>query len=121
MTLELWQILKALLFSTVLVSQSVISVITFHQPPSGSINLQDDAPPLSAPALAASVLDGLSHLAFISSKFGGLTAGGGGFTEQKKVFFAALDVVATDRLESEKLIQSLSIQIGLRFFFMPLI
>lgn len=106
----MWQVLKTLLFSTVLISQSVISVVTFHWPPSTLNESLSDTnnSPSQAASLAAAILHNLSHLAFISSKFGGLTANGGGFTEQKKVFFAALDVVATDRVQSETLIQALS-------------
>jgi hypothetical protein len=57
--------------------------------------------------LASGILGTLFHLSFISSKFGGLTADGGGFTEQKRTFFAALDVISADSGASEVLLSSL--------------
>ncbi len=106
---KLWEILKAYLFSTILVSQSIIDVITFQPCPrrtSTGVN------PDSSPQIASLILQTLSHTAFISSKFGGVISDGGGFKEQRRLFFSSLDIVGSDSEASETLLDVLSRRTG---------
>ncbi|KAG8880892.1 hypothetical protein FRB98_004696 [Tulasnella sp. 332] len=58
--------------------------------------------------LVSSVLNTFLHLAFVTSKFGGgLTSAGGGFLEQKRAFFTALDIIASNPSETALLIKRL--------------
>ncbi|KAF8340678.1 uncharacterized protein EI90DRAFT_3036454 [Cantharellus anzutake] len=107
--ITLWQMLKAYLFSTVLMSQSIVDVITFHHPPKKTVGGLD---PASSPQVASSLLLTLSHAAFISSKFGGITSEGGGFKEQKRLFFSSLDILCSDPVASEALLKVLEGRIG---------
>ena len=103
LTTEIWKIFKTLLFSTVLVSQSFLTVIKFHRPPAPLPSIAFvPSQPWSPHALAARVLSLFNHLAFISSKMGsGTTSSGGGFTEQKRAYFTALDILSQDYAETE--------------------
>lgn len=105
----IWQVLKTLLFSMVLVEQAVLNVLTFHNPPSSSSPLS--SPPSTTDQsqhLAATLIHALYDLSFVSSAFGSITAQGGGFSEHKRTFFAGLDVVSTDSSASEALIKDLA-------------
>ncbi|KAF9514564.1 hypothetical protein BS47DRAFT_1342867 [Hydnum rufescens UP504] len=101
-TQQLWNVFKTLLFSAVLIFQSIIDVIILQNSPHSTISSLP-----SSGGLASEILGSLFHLSFISSKFGGLTAEGGGFTEQKRTFFAALDILSGDSSASEALLGSL--------------
>ncbi|KAI0056552.1 hypothetical protein BV25DRAFT_1920897 [Artomyces pyxidatus] len=87
---DVWTVLKTLLFTTVMLIQSILSTIVYIRSPSHSI---------TAAALAQQALQTLSHLAFVISKFGGVT--GGAFAELKRAFYMALDVLAADAVAAE--------------------
>ncbi|KAG8893809.1 hypothetical protein FRB99_001696, partial [Tulasnella sp. 403] len=92
----LWQILKSFLFSTILVFQTILRVITFEKVPK-SLKLAPESHPH---ALVSSITSSFLHLSFVTSKLGGgLTSHGGGFSEQKRVFYTALDVISSDAWE----------------------
>lgn len=59
----------------------------------------------SSAALALITLRTFSHLAFVIEKFGG--AGHGAFTELKRGFYLALDVLANNADESEQFVKGL--------------
>ncbi|KAG9004999.1 hypothetical protein FRB90_010616, partial [Tulasnella sp. 427] len=94
----LWNVLKSFLFSTILITQSILLAITFHPHPA-QLKWKPETHPQS---LAAFIVSAFLHLSFITSRFGGgLTSHGGGFPEQKRVFYGSLDVLASDEWEVE--------------------
>ena len=87
---SIWSCLKTLLFVTIMVSQPVLIA---------SIRRVS-----SAPSIAPSFLITLWHLAFVTSKFGGISAHATGFEELKKTCYLALDIIASSPIESEALL-----------------
>ncbi|KAF8682891.1 hypothetical protein RHS04_02189 [Rhizoctonia solani] len=83
-TALVWHMLKTILFTTVLISQSVLDTIIYYS----------DVVSREGKLLARGILMALCRLSFVSTKFGALTAEGGGFSEMKRAFFGALDVLA---------------------------
>ncbi|KAL5635454.1 hypothetical protein ACGC1H_004296 [Rhizoctonia solani] len=83
-TTHVWHMLKSILFTTVLASQSVLDTIIYYSA----------VTPREGKALSRSILMTFCRLSFVSTKFGALTAEGGGFSEMKRAFFGALDVLA---------------------------
>ncbi|KAF8919054.1 hypothetical protein CPB85DRAFT_1430204 [Mucidula mucida] len=74
-----WLVLKTLLFSTIMISESVLSA---------AIYVTTCPAPLGLTALRA-----LGHLSFVIQQFGGITPSSN-FVELKKAVYLALDVVA---------------------------
>jgi hypothetical protein len=69
-------------------------------------------PPTSASTptsstLALTTLHALSHLAFVISQFGGVTTTSQGFSELKKTFYLALDILAQSEEESDRFVREL--------------
>jgi hypothetical protein len=96
---KIWTLLKSVLFSVVLVSQSILQDLTYEPTPH----------PLS---VANTIIEIFFNLSFVTSKFaGGLTSAGGGFPQQKRCFYGALDVVSTSPSESAELVLRLSSQL----------
>ncbi|KAJ1309628.1 hypothetical protein OPQ81_006397 [Rhizoctonia solani] len=83
-TARVWHMLKSMLFTTVLVSQSVLDAVVYYSA----------IPRRESKLLSRGILMSFCRLSFISTKFGALTAEGGGFSEMKRAFFGALDVLA---------------------------
>ncbi|CAE6451576.1 unnamed protein product [Rhizoctonia solani] len=83
-TTQVWHMLKSILFTTVLASQSVLDVIIYYSA----------VTPREGKLLSKGILMTFCRLSFVSTKFGALTAEGGGFSEMKRAFFGALDVLA---------------------------
>lgn len=84
-TKSIWTTLKTLLFSNIMVAEAVLSASVFiasrlHEPTPASLALQ--------------VLQTLSHLSFVISQFGGVTAPTQGFEHLKKTFYLSLDILA---------------------------
>lgn len=113
-TTNIWHGLKSLLFATVLTTQSILDVVIYYP----TVSIHD------AKTLSRNILMTFCRLSFISSKFGVLAAEGGGFTEMKRAFFGALDVLSSnsddqdttgDRLCS-KLISDLATELAGLFF-----
>ncbi|CAE6415280.1 unnamed protein product [Rhizoctonia solani] len=83
-TTHIWHMLKSILFTTVLASQSVLDTIIYYS----AVTSQEGK------LLSRGILMAFCRLSFVSTKFGALTAEGGGFSEMKRAFFGALDVLA---------------------------
>ncbi|TFK52398.1 hypothetical protein OE88DRAFT_1657649 [Heliocybe sulcata] len=102
LTATLWTSLKTLLFTTIMLTQSILSSILFLKPSHSPSSLS------SPSSLALLSLDTLAHLSFIISQFGSISATtAGGFRELKKTVYTALDVLAADPSESDRFVQSL--------------
>ena len=127
---SMWTVLKTLLFTSIRLIQSVLSVVVFvpqpqpqpqpHgplQPHSHSHSSSPPATPSSsslastsptAYALALEALHTFSHLAFVLPQFGGVASTGeSSFPELRKVFYTALDVLAADGVESARFVHEL--------------
>ncbi|KZT11854.1 uncharacterized protein LAESUDRAFT_719793 [Laetiporus sulphureus 93-53] len=101
MIAQLWNILKTQLFTTIMLSQSVLSTVLFVPQPS-----VDTSP--SPYDLAMTVLRTLAHLSFVLHQFGGVTATSeGGFSELKRAFYTALDILSASAPDSERFIAEL--------------
>lgn len=97
--MEVWTLLKTLLFTSIRVVQSVLSVVLFVAPPSAL----NDA---TAFTVTLDTLHILAHLAFVLPRFGGVSSTGeSGFPELKKAFYTALDVLSSDASESSRFIR----------------
>lgn len=81
-----WFVLKTLLFSTIMVAESIMSAAIYVAP--------NPAP------LGLTVLRALGHLSFVIQQFGGITPSSN-FVELKKTVYLALDIVAGSSRESE--------------------
>lgn len=78
--------LKTFLFSTIMLSETVLSTSVYLPPQSGRL--------VTPTTLALQVLNTLSHLSFVISQFGGVTTTTQGFEHLKKTFYLALDILA---------------------------
>ncbi|TFY64171.1 hypothetical protein EVG20_g6041 [Dentipellis fragilis] len=100
----IWTVLKTFLFTTVMISQSILSTVVYTVPPS--------TPSPSDPtafSLSLATLRILSHLAFVISQFGGITtASEGGFSELKRVFYTSLDVLSASPGSTEHFVKMLA-------------
>ena len=105
---QAWGILKSVLFTTVMVQQSVVTAAIYLPQPSTKIvsPLEPDVTPAS---LALLTLQTLSNLSFVVTKFGGVTstAQTSVFPQLRRLFYSALDVLSTDQAASEKFVISL--------------
>lgn len=69
-------------------------------------SIRHPAPTTSAsPSIASLFLINLWQLAFVTSKFGGISAHAAGFEELKRTCYLALDIVASSQIESEALLR----------------
>ncbi|KAI9443299.1 hypothetical protein H4582DRAFT_2118240 [Lactarius indigo] len=106
---NIWTTLKTLLFMTVMLSQSILSTITYTRPVSSEPERSSAYMPTHS-SLALSTLRTLSHLSFVITKFGGVTSTSSvGFAELKRVFYSALDVLSADVEASETFVKSLDV------------
>lgn len=88
-----------LLFTSIRIVQSVLSVVLFVPPPTASNGA-------SAFSVTLSTLHALGHLAFVLPRFGGVSSTGeAGFPELKKAFYTALDILSSDAPESGRFIR----------------
>ncbi|CEL51678.1 hypothetical protein RSOLAG1IB_00213 [Rhizoctonia solani AG-1 IB] len=83
-TTNVWHIFKSILFTTVLAFQSVLDATLYYS----AVAIPE------AKLLSRGILTSFCRLSFVSTKFGALTAEGGGFSEMKRAFFGALDILA---------------------------
>ena len=105
---NIWTVLKTLLFTTVMLLQSILSTITYSHPLASVVTPSTHLPTHSS--LALSTLRTLSHLSFVVTKFGGVTSTStAGFAELKRVFYTALDVLSGDVEASETFVKALSL------------
>ncbi|KAI0373867.1 hypothetical protein BV20DRAFT_988973 [Pilatotrama ljubarskyi] len=108
-----WSILKTLLFTTLMLSQSVLSAVVFvpaphaDRPPQTSARYSSSA---DIPhAIALNVLHILSHLSFVMPQLGGVASTSeGGLPELKRAFYMALDVLASSEAAAERFVVELS-------------
>ncbi|KAG6916031.1 hypothetical protein DXG01_008754 [Tephrocybe rancida] len=95
---SVWLLLKTLLFSTIMVADSVLGA-AIYVPPRAPLAL-------SSHVLAKSILRTLSHLSFVVSQFGGVTgtavSDDPGFMELRKVFYLALDTLSAQEPPGER-------------------
>ncbi|KAH9179328.1 hypothetical protein EDB89DRAFT_1926603 [Lactarius sanguifluus] len=109
---NIWTTLKTLLFMTVMLSQSILSTITYSRPVSSDPERSSTHIPTHS-SLALSTLRTLSHLSFVITKFGGVTSTSSvGFAELKRVFYSALDVLSADVEASETFVKSLNAHVS---------
>ncbi|KAI0248594.1 hypothetical protein BJV78DRAFT_786419 [Lactifluus subvellereus] len=109
-------ILKTLLLTTIVLSQSSLS-ITYSRPVSSpSASLEPKLSPVHPPThlyLALSTLRTLSHISFVIAKLGGVTStSSAGFAELKRMFYSALDVLSADVNASETFVRTLNAHSG---------
>lgn len=98
-----WGILKTVLFVTVMVQQSVITA-TIYLPPHPSKIASSLEPDVTPSSVAWTLLQALSNLSFVITKFGGVTstARTSAFPQLRRLFYSALDVLSTNQAASEK-------------------
>ncbi|KAG9056595.1 hypothetical protein FS842_010198 [Serendipita sp. 407] len=96
---DVWTMFKTFLFTAIMVLQSAVDSLLYRN----TSNLASNA------KLAGRIIKCLSHLSFISIKFGGLSAQGeGSFHEYKRTFYEALDIVLASPPQGDELMQALS-------------
>jgi hypothetical protein len=110
---NIWTVLKTLLFTTIMLLQSILSTITYSHPMASAVTPPDSKGSLTHlpthSSLALATLRTLSHLSFVITKFGGVTStSSAGFAELKRVFYMALDVLGGDVEGSETFVKALS-------------
>ncbi|GJJ06969.1 hypothetical protein Clacol_001166 [Clathrus columnatus] len=86
---DIWKILKTLLFSQLMVLQTILASLIYFKP-------STFPPHISAAAIAHTILRSMHNQAFIISQFGGIAAISDGFKELKRVVYSTLDVIAAD-------------------------
>ena len=112
--MNIWTVLKTLLFTTIMLLQSILSTITYSRPVTSALGppkfKQSPEHSPTHSSLALSTLRTLSHLSFVINKFGGVTStSSDGFAELKRVFYSALDVLSADVEASEIFVKALSL------------
>ena len=95
-----------------MLSQSLLSTLTYSRPFSSTVPPLESARPfVDSPthsSLSLSVLRTLSHLSFVITKFGGVTStSSSGLAELKRVFYSALDILGADAEASETFVKAL--------------
>jgi hypothetical protein len=97
-----WLLLKTLLFSTIMVADGVLGNVVFAKP---HLPRNQDILHVTARSLAETVLRTLFHISFVVSQFGGVIATAAsedpGFSEMRKVFYLAIDVLSSGELLPE--------------------
>lgn len=105
--LAVWQSLKTLLFSMLIIGQSCVTFCAWHRP-TESVR----QPAVAASRVACAIIRMLHHLSFIGSRFGTMASDVSGIPELRRTFFGALDIVSTNPVICEELLTSLSIMGG---------
>ncbi|KIK94745.1 hypothetical protein PAXRUDRAFT_142236 [Paxillus rubicundulus Ve08.2h10] len=95
LTTSLWTILKTLLFCIIMITEAGLSATVYAPSALGH----------STAALALIELRTLSYLAFVIEKFGGV--GHSAFSEFKRAFYLALDVLGSTQEESEHFVKGM--------------
>ncbi|KAJ4491609.1 hypothetical protein C8J55DRAFT_284139 [Lentinula edodes] len=115
-----WITLKTLLFSIIMISDSVLSACLYIPP---TVYRLSPTSSLSSPAsLSLTTLLTLFRLSFVVSQFGGISSMGGGeeasFKEMRKAAYLALDILASgpedvsERFVDELMAQCVSVHSG---------
>jgi hypothetical protein len=102
---QAWGTLKTLLFATVMVQQSIINAAIYLPLPS-SRAISSLEPDVTPPSLALALLQTLSNLSFVITKFGGVTSTTrtSVFPQLRRLFYSGLDVLSTNQSASEKFV-----------------
>ncbi|KAH9924256.1 uncharacterized protein BXZ73DRAFT_50648 [Epithele typhae] len=101
LTKTTWSILKTLLFTALMISQSVLTAVVFVSQP-------EDATAAPSPfALALEILHILSNLSFVMPQFGGVASTSEGLPELKRAFYMALDVLSESETQSRRFVEEL--------------
>lgn len=107
-----------------MITQSVLSAILYTPPPAlpaSATKVRDGNNAPSAPEVALSVLQVFSDLSFVISQFGGVTSQTeGGFTELRRTFYTALDLLSADVAASETYVRKMSSREGMSALRLPL-
>jgi len=105
---QAWGILKTVLFVTVMVQQSIVTA-TIYLPPPSAEPMSPLEPNVTPSSLALLLLQTLSNLSFVITKFGGVTstASASAFPQLRRLFYSALDVLSTNQVASGKFVISL--------------
>ncbi|KAI9058201.1 hypothetical protein FKP32DRAFT_1581696 [Trametes sanguinea] len=103
-----WSVLKTLLFTTLMISRSILSAVAFVPTSQHSGSKRDSLAYSSPQTIALKVLSVLSHLSFVMPQFGGVASTAeGGLPELKRAFYMALDVLSSDQEASERFVEEL--------------
>ena len=103
-----WSILKTLLFTTLMLSQSILSAVVFIPIPQSNSAYSSSSGISSSHGIALDVLHILSHLSFVMPQFGGVSStSDSGLPELKRAFYMALDVLSTSETEADRLVEEL--------------
>lgn len=104
---EMWTVLKTVLFTTIMIVQSVLTNLVYiPQPENISASQEQESSPFTFSLTALHIF---SNLSFILPQFGGVTSTAqGGLPELKKVFYTALDILSADVAESRRFIRELA-------------
>lgn len=120
LAVNVWTILKTLLFMCIRLLQQVLNVVLFvSPPPSPSISLSaphgSSSPwPPSPFEMTHTALKTLSHLSFILPRFGGVSSTtSSALPELLKAFYTALDVLSTSPDQSRLLVRTLEQELHL--------
>ena len=102
---QAWDVLKTILFATVMVQQSVVTA-TIYLPPPPTKTVSSREPNIMPAPIAWTILQGLSNLSFVITKFGGVTSTSRTpvFPQLRRLFYSALDVLSADQASSEKFV-----------------
>ncbi|KAH8104589.1 hypothetical protein BXZ70DRAFT_998607 [Cristinia sonorae] len=104
----MWSTLKTMLFTTIMIVQSVLSTLVYVPQPPQETHASASSPDPTAFSFALTALNIFSHLAFVLPQFGGVTSTAqNSFVELKKVFYTALDILSSDSEESERFVRML--------------
>lgn len=105
-----WQVMKTVLFTTLMILQSILSTVVFVPHPHGE-RYAPSSSTSAAPspyAIALEALHTLSHLSFVMPQFGGVASTSeGGLPELKRAFYMALDVLSASEVEAGRFVQEL--------------
>ena len=102
---QAWGALKTVLFVTVMVQQSIINAAIYLPLPL-SRTVPSLEPDVTPPPLALVLLQTLSNLSFVITKFGGVasTTRTSVFPQLRRLFYSALDVLSTNQSATEKFV-----------------
>jgi hypothetical protein len=95
---DVWSILKSLLFSSLMISQSALDILIYYP--------HSSQPPPFTSSIAHSVLRILIHLSFIIFKIGGISSTSS-VAELKRCFFTAVDCLSLDSEECNNFVINL--------------
>lgn len=104
LAVSLWTLLKTLLFTTIRITDRVLTTLLFVPTPSSFTS----SAPLSQFELTRTALGTISHLSFVLPRFGGVSStASSALPELLKTFYTALDLLASDPTECGRFVREL--------------